>query len=186
MQAEMLRIFTCLVFALMAAALALPTDARAQQGAQQGTSELQVAGRALSFVWPTVPDEVRLGIVHDPRSAASLLQAQALAGAMGPGLRTGSKTIVPVLIPIQETARLGEVDAVFLTGGLSAGHMRAFAGAKPDGIACITTTMDYVAAGLCMIGIRTEPDVEIGFSSAAAEASGLRVDAALRLMSRQF
>jgi hypothetical protein len=82
-------------------------------------TDMLVAGRTIGFIQNLGPGEVRVGIVYDPGVAQSMQQATEISALMGDGLRIGSLTLKPVMLPIGKLETAG-IALFFLTEGLTA------------------------------------------------------------------
>ncbi|HSK40741.1 MAG TPA: hypothetical protein VK943_13325 [Arenibaculum sp.] len=169
--------------ALLAIALLGATDG----AAETGSKDVQVAAKVFGFTDPPLTGTVRVAIVFAPDVEASRRDADALAGILGTGLAAGKATLVPVPVPLDPvgTGLDGALDgagAVFVTAGLAAHHEAIFGAAKARGLLSISTDMDCVRAARCVMGIRSEPRVEIVVNRSAAQASSIAFAPAFRMM----
>jgi ABC-type uncharacterized transport system substrate-binding protein len=161
--------------ALAAAMLTMPASADVTQ------NDMLVAGRVIGFIDSLKRGDVRVGIVYDPNVAQSSQQAAELNTLMSNGLRIGSLTLRPVLLPI---AKLGNGDAglFFLTEGLGTQAAGVGRASRDHKIPCITFDLSQVRNGICAIGVRAQPRIDVIVNRAAAEASGTVLAAVFRIM----
>lgn len=144
-------------------------------------TDLQVAARALSFMEQPPSGTVRVGIVHSPTDPRSMQDAQTLRTLIGPGLRVGSMDLRAVMVPLDEI-ETAKIDLLFLTehgGGLDARSAAAIAGKR---LPCVTTHLDAVRNGTCLMGVQSRPKVEILVNRAVAEANGVEFATVFRVM----
>lgn len=150
--------------------------------AQVKTIDMVVVGRALSFVDNLRHHSpVRLGIVYDPQNAQSAQQAQAVDAMLRSGLRIGSLTFEPVMVPIAALNK-SRVEAFFLTDGLGPTAAAVGQATRARKMPCITFDLSEVRNGACAMGIRTHPRVDVFVNRAAAAASGLELAAVFRIL----
>ena len=150
--------------------------------AQFTLNDLQIAGRALGFLEKPLSGDVRAGIVYMPEDSRSVAEADALKGLLGEGLRVGNVRLVPVLVPVAELSRT-DVALFFLTAGITeAGTKSVTAAAVAKHTPCITTDLAQVRAGVCAMGVRAQPKIEIFVNRAAAASTNLAFSAVFRIM----
>lgn len=149
--------------------------------AQVTTQDLQVAGRALSFLEKPLTGEISVGIVYardDPQSAQEAASVQKLLGG---GLKIGNSTLKPLLVTVSDAVR-ADVDLYFLTPGLGADASALAQASKAKHVPCITTDIAQVRSGRCALGVRSRPKVEIVVNRAAAAGSGMSFSTVFRMM----
>lgn len=168
-----------LVAAAAALALAAPGVASAD-----AAKDLQVAGRALTFLENGPTGKATLGVVFDPAKPASVAEKDAVMAAIGGGYNAGALTLVGVPIPISAIGGAGGVKALFVTGGVN--YAAVGAAAKSKNIVSIGSDPACVKSGACVMGVSTDPKVEITVNRAAAAAVGASFKAAFRMMIKEI
>jgi hypothetical protein len=166
-----------LTFSLLAALASQPGAA-----ADVTSKDIQVLGRSLGFIDNLPAGDLKLAIVFDPSIPQSAQEADAVKKAVGDGLKAGAHVFTPLMVPIESLSGTGPVGAVFLTSGLGAVAAKVASVAKDRKIACGTIDIAQVQNGQCMLGIKTDPKVEIIVSKAVAEASGITFDPAFKML----
>jgi ABC-type uncharacterized transport system substrate-binding protein len=167
---------------LLVKAVCLASLAAAGSAAAQVTAtDLQVAARALSFMENPLTGIVRVGILHSPGNARSLQEAERLRGLLGNGLRVGSLELRPVMVTAAN-ARAANVDLFFLTESTTTVDAHLAQPGTHESVPCVTTDLEQVRNGTCLMGIRSRPKVEIIVNRAAADASGVRFATVFRVM----
>lgn len=141
--------------------------------------DLNVAARALSFMENAPVGTIRVGIVFDPSNPQSAADAAELQHLMAAGLRVGHLTLQPVLVRVGDIGNV-QVGLIFLTDGAGADGLGEAIRARR--VPCITTDLAKVREGVCAIGVRSSPRVEILVNKAAAEASGVKFSTAFRML----
>ena len=142
------------------------------------TKEIEVAARTFKFIEGVPSGSATLGIVTDG-SGPSQAQADAIAGALAGGKAMGSVTLNPKVIGPDG---VGGVDIVFVTDGMAGQHAAIGSAAKGAKRLAFSTDMACVEAGHCTMGVKAEPTVKIVVSRGAADASGLTLNQALKMM----
>jgi hypothetical protein len=146
-------------------------------GAAVTPTDLQVAARALSFMEKPLTGTLRVGIVYAPDSPQSQRQAEDLEKMLGAGFKSGNVEMRPTLVKLADLAN-AKVDLFFMT---------EFVGARPalDALKsrpCVTTDLNQVRDGVCLMGVRSSPKVQIVVNRAAANASGIAFATIFRVM----
>jgi ABC-type uncharacterized transport system substrate-binding protein len=162
---------------IMAGLLLHATTALAQVTAQ----DLQVAGRALSFLTKPLTGEVKVGIVYASGSPQSVQEAQGLQRLLADGLKVGNLTLKPALIPVTEIAR-ANVGLIFLAPGTGEEAKGVAQASKAKHVPCVTTDLSQVKSGYCALGVRSQPKIEILVNRAAAADSDTTFSTIFRVM----
>jgi len=144
--------------------------------------DVQVMARALGFTEKPPTGEVNIGIVFAPGNPQSAKEADDLKTLMGTGLKAGNLTLKPVLVKIDDLGSAGDVAAFLLTDGVGADGAKLAAATKTKQKPCVTIDMAQVQSGACVMGIKSEPKVEIVVNKAAAADSGVSFAASFRMM----
>jgi hypothetical protein len=143
--------------------------------------DLQIIGRALSFLEKPPRGEVRVGIVYSAANAQSVREAEDLQKLMADGLRVGTLTLRPVMVVLGDAAG-ANVDLFLLASGLGTEAAALGAVTARRHIACVTTDIAQVRAGTCMMGVRSQSKIEILVNRSAASRSGMAFSAVFRMM----
>jgi hypothetical protein len=157
------------------ALFALPT------AAEVSDTTLLIAARALSFLQHPLQGEVVVGIVYQPGSPQSALEARQLDAMMEDGFRAGTLVLRSRLIRLDEIAN-SNVGLYFLTSDLGAAAAALAQLNRSRHVPCVTTDIAQVRDGNCAMGVRAQPRVEILVNRAAAAASGMTFSEAFRVM----
>jgi hypothetical protein len=144
-------------------------------------TDVQVAARALSFVSDPLSGTVRVGIVYARSSPRSVREAERLRTIIADGLRIGAIELRPVLIETADAAG-ADVDLFFLTEHLAATETPNLLGNHNRPILCITTDIEQVRNGACVMGVRSQPKVEVFVNRASASASEITFSTVFRVM----
>jgi hypothetical protein len=164
-----------LAIGAVAALLSIPASAEVTQ------TDMLVAGRAIGFIDNLKHGDVRVGIVYDPGIAQSSQQAAELSTLLNNGLRIGSLTLKPVMLPAGKPDNAG-IDLFFLTEGAGSTAARVRRVSRERKIPCITFDLNQVRNANCAMGVRSQPRIEVFVNRAAAEASGIELASVFRMM----
>ncbi|MGQ9369080.1 hypothetical protein [Azospirillum sp. ST 5-10] len=171
--------YRSIVAGMVAAALLIAAPA----GAEVSSKDVQVAAKTFGFTVPPLSGTVKVAIVFDAAVPESKMEADQLGGILGSGLAVGSATLTPVLVPVgQLDSGLEGAGVAFVTSGLSASHERIFAATKARKLLSVSADAACVQSARCVMGVKSEPKVEIVVSKTAAEASSVSFAPAFRMM----
>ena len=146
------------------------------------TKDVQVMARALGFTENPPTGDVNIGIVFAPGNPQSAKEADDLQKMLGAGLKAGNLTLKPVMIKVDELSGASDVALFLLTEGVGAEGAKLGAATKSKKKPCVTVDMAQVQSGACVMGIKSEPKVEIVVNKAAASDSGVSFAASFRMM----
>lgn len=138
---------------------------------------IQVAGRVLTFLKNAPSGTTVVGVVFDRSNPDSVAEKNAIMAGIGGGYSVGGATIVGK--PMEEGA-IGGVKALFITHGVDYAAVGADARAKH--IITIGSDLACVQSGACVVGISTDPTVQIVVNHTSAAAVGASFRAAFRMM----
>lgn len=146
--------------------------------------DLQVAGRALTFLENGPSGRVVLGVVFDPSKPASVAEKNAAMAALSSGVSAGAVTLVGKPVEADDVGGAAGVNALYVTSGVNYGAVGAAAKAKK--LVTISSAQACVQSGACVMGVTTEPKVEITVNRTAAAAVGAAFKAAFRMMIKEI
>lgn len=161
--------------------------ALASQAGQAQTSEkdLQVAVRSIAFMNDAPKGETPVAIIYDPANAASTSDAQSIQAAIGGGLKAGKAKLNPVLLPTSDIAGLNGYVVAFVASE-TGGHFDAIKdNATQSKVLTISSDLACVDGGACVVGVSTNPKVEIVVSRALREAAGIGFGSAFMMMVKE-
>jgi hypothetical protein len=141
--------------------------------------DLGVAGRALTFLNNGPSGNAVLGVVFDPSKPASVAEKDEIMRALGSGYPAGSVTLTGKAVGASDVGGVSGVAALYITDGVNFGAVGAAAKARKlvsvGSEAC-------VKSGACVMGVSTDPKVEITVNKATAAAIGASFKAAFSMM----
>jgi len=145
--------------------------------------DLQVAGRALTFLENGPSGRAVLGVVFDPSKPASVAEKNAVLAALGGGYSAGAVTLVGKPVEVSEVGGVSGVNALYVTSGVNYGAVGGEAKARK----LVTIGSPACAqSGGCVMGVTTEPKVEITVNRSTAAAVGASFKAAFRMMIKEI
>ncbi|WP_374467790.1 hypothetical protein [Phenylobacterium sp.] len=146
--------------------------------------DLQVAGRALTFLENGPTGRATLGVVFDPSKPNSVAEKNAVMAAIGGGYSAGAVTLVGKPVEAGSVAGVSGVNALYVTEGVNYGAVGA--AAKGKKLVTIGSDPACVRSGACVMGVTTVPKVEITVNRAAAASVGAAFKAAFRMMIKEI
>jgi hypothetical protein len=158
-----------------ALALAVPMASHAD-----AAKNLGVAGRALTFLENGPSGAAVLGVVFDPSKPGSVAEKNAVMAALGGGFSAGGVTLTGRPVEASAVGGVSGVAALYVTSGVNYGAVGAAAKARK--LITIGSDPACVQSGACVMGVATEPKVDITVNRAAAAAVGATFKAAFRMM----
>jgi ABC-type uncharacterized transport system substrate-binding protein len=142
---------------------------------------MQIIARALSFMSRPLSGDVSVGIAYAPGNSQSAHEAATVQKILSGGLRVGNLSLKPVPLPAGDLGG-AKVDVLFLTAGLNSEAQAIVAASRARHIPCVTTDLAQVKSGICTMGVRSQPRVEILVNRAAAAADGTAFSTVFRMM----
>jgi hypothetical protein len=164
--------------ALVAAFFAIATSGARAAMTQD---DVLIAARALSFMQNPPAGPIRVGIVYAANSARSVEEADRLQQMLAGGLRVGNLIMFPVKTRSDDLAG-ANVQLFLLTEYAGGEGARVAAATRAKHIPCITVDIAQVQNGACVMGVRSEPRIEIVINHAAAAGSGTSFAAVFRML----
>ena len=153
----------------------------ASAGATVTETDVLVAARALSFLQNPPAGEIRVGIVYSPGDPRSVEEAEQLQRILAGGLKVGNLTMTPLKVTLDELASTN-VQLLWLTAGIDRDGERVADATKVKQIPCITVDLAAVHNGACVMGVSSQPRVEIIVNRAAAAKSNMSFATVFRLL----
>jgi hypothetical protein len=144
-------------------------------------SDLLIAGRAMSFLRTPMVGEVRVGIVYAPDVDRSTEDAQSVLRILGDGQKVGNLVLKPILVKVAELAN-AQVGLLYLTDGLGSAGAAVASASRTRHLPCFTVDIAQVKNGSCLMGVRSQPKIQILVNRAAATASGVEFSPIFRMM----
>ncbi len=150
----------------------------------EGSREIQVAGRTLTFLDNGPSGKVVFAVVFDPSKPASVAEKDEVMAAIGAGMSVGGATVVGRAVEMNGLGSAGDAGAFYLTHGVN--YTAAGAFAKSKKILSISSDMACVQSGACVMGVAASPKVEIVVNAATAGAEGISFKAAFKMMIKEI
>lgn len=150
--------------------------------------DLKVAFRVLPLLTNKIVSPATVGIVYAPDNPASAAEAKTVQSLIDGGLEApGGVTLSSVLVPANDLKKLSDVKVAFLAKGLSASALDAVSQAAAAArILTMSTAIGYVRANKCVLGITSQPSVQIYYSKTAADSGKIGFAHAFEMLVSQL
>lgn len=139
--------------------------------------DVEIIGKTIGFIQGGPTGAVELAIIYDAANAGSKSEAEELLSLLGSGVKSGSVTLTGKLVAVGAAGSVGSKVAFLSTG--SDGAYGTLAG---KGVITLGLKSDCAVAGSCVVGIQSQPKVEIHVSKSAADKAGVVFGSAFRMM----
>lgn len=143
-------------------------------------------------VWLLVNDRpsgtITVAVIFDASNPNSKADAKTIKEDIDKGIGVPEGlNIVATLVSIADIAQLAKPNIAFVANGVSQdGFDTISKAATVSGILTISADTNCVQANKCVIGVTTQPRVEIYYSPVAAEASRIKFAPAFIMLARQI
>mgnify|MGYP003116887112 CR=1 FL=1 len=144
--------------------------------------DMQLIGRALSFVEGGATGDVIVAIVYSDDVPGSKDAADDVATVLGSGLKAGKVTLVGKVISVSDVSSVPSGQAIFVPEGMQSQY------SKISSATAITVSTDKacVDAGACVVSVASAPKVEIYVNRSAAGARSINFASAFRMMIKEI
>jgi hypothetical protein len=164
---------------LVVVSVLLASIARTVCAASLTPQDLQVLGSALAFVQPRLAGDGVVAIVYTGKDSSSRQDAEAIRAAIGEKLSANGILLIPKLV---DAAELASVDFRLVIVASGANSDAVASALRMHHALCATADQEAVRQGLCTMAIRSTGKVEILLNYRAAQASGINLATAFRMM----
>lgn len=148
--------------------------------AETNPRDIAVATRAIGFMEPKLAGATTVAVVHAAGDAASEADAGQMVRALSSASVNGI-TFKPQLVASNDLGAIGRSRVVFVASR-TPNQAAIFAAASKAHAVTISFDMACVAAGHCVVGVRTSPKVEIIVNRTARQASDVRFSQAFLML----
>lgn len=143
--------------------------------------DLQILGRALSFLESPPSGVVRIGVVYSSSDTRTRRHANEIRSVFDGGLQIGNIRLEPALVATEEAGN-ADVDVFLIPDSFPGDVEPISAASSARGIPCATTDVARVREGACTLGVRSQPKIEILVNRAMAEKANTKFATAFRMM----
>lgn len=148
--------------------------------------DLSVGLKTLPLLTSKIASPAVVAIVFDPASATSIADADAIKRFFDNGLEgPGGMTLNVVLTRASDLGTVDRAKIIIVATGVGKSALDAVAAASvATGALSMSTDLDCVKAHKCVLGVVSQPNVEIYFSRLAAEAANVEFAPAFTMLAR--
>ena len=144
-----------------------------------------MAVRGADFLSTPLRGQVPVAVIHNPDNKASLGDAQSIMAWLA-AAKTGKTELVPMLVDVNRLDATVPVRIAVVAGGLGAYFAKILDFAQRNNTLTITADLTCVTSGSCVLGVATEPNVEVIVSRQASAACGVDFVRAFRMMVKEY
>ncbi len=155
--------------------------------AQTTAKDVEVAARAVAFLASKPSGVQATAIVYAPDNAESKADADAIAKILAGGVTATKVTLgTPKMVAVTDLGSLAGIPVVFIARGLSSRHAAIASAAATQKALTVTSDLDCVRSGNCVVGIQAQPSVQILISKQASQATGQSFSSAFLMMAKEM
>ncbi len=159
----------------------------ASAGTAMDNKDLAVGMRTLPLLTNKITGTAKVAIVYDPNSATSKSEAGSIKAMIdGDFQAPGDLKLVSVMLPVGEAEHMAGSKIAIITSGLGRYYDIIGATAAANGVLTMTTDLSCVKANKCILGIVSDPSVDIYYSKPAADATKISFTQAFTMLVKQI
>jgi hypothetical protein len=149
--------------------------------------DLLVGAKTLPLLNDPMTGTASLAIIFDPASTASVSEANEIKSILGNGFEVpGDLKLVGALVSVEDLGKLSAARIAILTTGLGSHFNAIGAAAARNRVLTMSTDLGCVEAERCVLGIKSQPHVEIYFSKTAADAAQITFGQVFTMLVKQI
>ena len=160
----------------MALVIATPT------WSQTTNRDIAVAAKVFNFLETSLSGNTPVYIIFDPNNAASSADADAILSAISSSPKAGKVTMEPQKVEIGNLGSVASPGIIFVAQGMAASHSDIHALAAQKKLISVSTDIDCVRSGQCVVGVASKPKVQIFVNESASRATDIVFKSAFLLM----
>ena len=132
--------------------------------AETTVKDIMVAVRTIGFIINPPMGKVDLAVIYDPEKPLSVMDRDLVWETIDGGTAVGDNIVRSVAIPISDVKELSNYKFVLITTDLEnyIGDINKIINQK--GIVSFSTNLNYVKNGQCVLGVVSEPKVQLFLS----------------------
>jgi hypothetical protein len=145
--------------------------------------DLQVGLKTLRLLETRPTGHVNMLVVFDPEKQQTKVEALAIIGLANGGIHLSDDVVVETAaVPVADLERHRDARIIFVPRGMDRSWEQLQQHAT--GMLTLTTDLACVGADRCVVGIVSEPTVEIYFSQAAAKTQSIQFSDAFAMLAK--
>lgn len=149
--------------------------------------DLAIGLKTLPLLENKITGTATTAIVYDPSNAASKADATAIQAAITANPSApGGVTLAPVMVPVSDMSKLSSAKIAFVAEGAENSFGAIASAASAAGVLTISSDLDCVKGGKCVLGIVSSPDVTIYYSKTAGDAAKISFSPAFTMLVKQI
>ena len=144
--------------------------------------EVQIIARTLNFISEIPKGDLTVAIITNNTIEESSTEASNLMNIMQNGMKVGKFNLQSKLVDTSNLTSLDGSNIAIITSGLQANYDTIASDISSRNLLSVTSDFACVDAGKCVMGISSQPKVEIIVSQDAVTASNLTMSKGLSFM----
>ena len=142
----------------------------------------EILTKSLGFMIGGPSGSAKVAVIYDPNVQSTVSSADKIIELFSPEIKGPKVTLTAEKIAVTDKDRFENFEALYLVSGMEQHYNAIFEIASQENIITISDNVTCVDADKCVIAIRTEPNVDIFYSSNAAKATGTEFATAFNMM----
>lgn len=151
-------------------------------GSATTLNELKVGLRVVEFMTSPPRGRTALALIYDGQSKTSVDDANAMLGWLKSGVDLGKADFVPTLVDIRQLNEKPGFKVGIVAAGMEANYSHVLDYARKNRTLTISADFSCARAGLCAVGVSSNPRVDVIISRQAALSCGIEFSEAFRMM----
>jgi hypothetical protein len=147
--------------------------------------DIQVGIRGVEFLADPPRGQVEVAIIGDPHNKASIQDAQSIIGWLG-AAKGGKVEFVPTMTDVRGLEKAPPMRVAIVAAGMEAHFAAILDYARRNNTLTITADLACVKSGNCVLGVATDPNVEVIVSRQASTTCGVDFVRAFRMMVKEY
>ena len=145
-----------------------------------------ISVRTLGFLKNPPEGLSDFAVIYDPANPDSTRDKTAVYDAIDGGTPIGPAIIRTAPIPVTELHRIKNYRYILITSGIDSYIPKIRQMIQGSGIVTITTNLNYVASGDCVLGVSSDPKVQVLLNRNAASDAAVSFSTSFRMMIQEM
>jgi len=150
--------------------------------AQASNKDIATISKAISFMQNGPKGTLNVAIAYDPSDKESFNYASEVEEALASPVGSGRVKLLGKKVPVQSLNKNNDYKVIFVTKGLVSKYKKILEDAQNRGIITVSTDVECLDRGGCLLTVETNPNVEISMNTKVADRTGIRFESAFRMM----
>jgi hypothetical protein len=148
--------------------------------------ELRVSVRILDFLTESSRGKVPVAVVYDARNKASVEDAQTILGWLNSEVSSGKIELSPSLFDVHQLDEASSYRFAVVANATEANFDLILAFSRKNHVLTVSSDLSCMRSGNCVVGIASNPRIEVTINRAVASSCGVAFSEAFRMMVREY